>query len=53
MVDDRTRQDTMPDDITQFRCAALFAAAKANISIKSLFRLKPFIRHYSKWIWVM
>ena len=48
MIDDGTRGDTMPDDIKQFRCAALFAAAKANISIKSLFGLKQFIEHYSK-----
>lgn len=48
MIDDGTRGDTMPDDIKQFRCAALFAAAKANISIKSLFGLKPFIEQYSK-----
>ena len=48
MIDNRTRGDTLPDDIKQFRCAALFATAKANVSIKSLFGLKPFIEHYSK-----
>ena len=48
MIKEGTSGDIMVDNIKAFCCAALFAAAKANIPITSLFCLKPFINHYLK-----